>query len=104
MPNISSYVKSIATFAPTFYGYIISVLASVHGFKVCGQKMFELLKIHFFTFQIASSPIRQEVDDDYEDIYQRLGKGGVISESKIWITTIKIKILGSIKDNMTGAM
>ena len=24
-----SYVKSIATFAPTFYGYIISVLASV---------------------------------------------------------------------------
>ena len=24
------YVKSIATFAPTFYGYIISVLASVH--------------------------------------------------------------------------
>ena len=27
----SSYVKSIATFAPTFYGYIISVLASVCG-------------------------------------------------------------------------
>ena len=24
-----SYLKSIATFAPTFYGYIISVLASV---------------------------------------------------------------------------
>ena len=24
-----SYVKSIATFAPTFYGYIVSVLASV---------------------------------------------------------------------------
>ena len=24
-----SYVKSIATFAPTFYGYIISVLVSV---------------------------------------------------------------------------
>ena len=24
-----SYMKSIATFAPTFYGYIISVLASV---------------------------------------------------------------------------
>ena len=24
-----SYVKSIANFAPTFYGYIISVLASV---------------------------------------------------------------------------
>ena len=23
------YVKSIATFAPTFYGYIISILASV---------------------------------------------------------------------------
>ena len=27
-----SYVKSIATFAPTFYGHIISVLASVHSF------------------------------------------------------------------------
>ena len=27
-----SYVKSIATFAPTFYGYIISVLASVFQF------------------------------------------------------------------------
>ena len=25
-----SYVKSIATFAPTFYGYIISSLASVN--------------------------------------------------------------------------
>ena len=25
----SFYVKSIATFAPTFFGYIISVLASV---------------------------------------------------------------------------
>ena len=24
-----SYVKSIAVFAPTFYGYIISILASV---------------------------------------------------------------------------
>ena len=31
-----SYVKSIATFAPTFYGYIISVLASVNAIqKVC---------------------------------------------------------------------
>ena len=27
-----SYVKSIATFAPTFYGYIISFLASVSSF------------------------------------------------------------------------
>jgi hypothetical protein len=27
-----SYVKSIATFAPTIYGYIISVLASVPEF------------------------------------------------------------------------
>ena len=27
-----SYVKSIATFAPTFHGYTISVLASVYGF------------------------------------------------------------------------
>ena len=26
-----SYMKSIATFAPTFYGYIISVLVSVGG-------------------------------------------------------------------------
>ena len=26
-----SYVKSIATFALTFFGYIISVLASVHS-------------------------------------------------------------------------
>ena len=25
-----SYVKSIDTFAPTFYGYIISILASVY--------------------------------------------------------------------------
>ena len=24
-------------------------------------------------FQIASSPIRQGVDDDYEDLYQRIG-------------------------------
>ena len=32
-----SYVKSIATFAPTIYGYIISVLASVyvlHDFQI----------------------------------------------------------------------
>ena len=28
-----SYVKSIATFAHTFYGYIVSVLAGVFGFK-----------------------------------------------------------------------
>ena len=28
-----SYVKSIATFALTFYGYIISVLASVSGIE-----------------------------------------------------------------------
>ena len=27
--EILDYVKSIVTFAPTFYGYIISVLASV---------------------------------------------------------------------------
>ena len=27
--DYSFYVKSIATFAPTFYGYIISILASV---------------------------------------------------------------------------
>ena len=35
-----SYVKSIATFAPTFYGYIISVLASVT--KEVGQKVIEV--------------------------------------------------------------
>ena len=54
--------------------------------NVRGQNIFELLKIQYFTLQIASSPIRQEVDDDYEDIYQRLGKGWLISESKskIW--------------------
>ena len=28
-----SYVKSIATYAPTFLGYIISVLANVHVFS-----------------------------------------------------------------------
>ena len=28
--DYSFYVKSIATFAPTFFGYIISVLASVN--------------------------------------------------------------------------
>ena len=28
--DYSFYVKSIATFAPTFFGYIISVLASVY--------------------------------------------------------------------------
>ena len=50
-------------------------------FKVRGQYIFELLKINLLTFQIASSPIRQEVDDDYEDIYQRLGKGGLIRKS-----------------------
>ena len=29
--DYSFYVKSIATCAPTFFGYIISVLASVYG-------------------------------------------------------------------------
>ena len=33
----SSYVKSIATFAPTFYGHIISVLASVKTFAIKGN-------------------------------------------------------------------
>ena len=32
-----SYVKSIATFAPTFYGHIISVLASVKTFAIKGN-------------------------------------------------------------------
>jgi hypothetical protein len=36
-----SYVRSIATFAPTFYGYIISVLASVFNmlYKVCENQV-----------------------------------------------------------------
>ena len=34
-----SYVKSIATFAPTFYGYIISVLASVGFFRILKKKL-----------------------------------------------------------------
>ena len=34
-----SYVKSIATFAPTFYGYIISVLASVYADMLCICRM-----------------------------------------------------------------
>ena len=38
------YMKSIATFAPTFYGYIISVLASVSCFVL----------ISFVTEQITS--------------------------------------------------
>ena len=34
------YMKSIATYAPTFFGYIISVLAIVEHFRGCwGQKM-----------------------------------------------------------------
>ena len=32
------YVKSIATFAPTFYGYIISVLASLLGVVIGDRK------------------------------------------------------------------
>ena len=36
-----SYVKSIATFAPTFYGYIISVLASVLR-HTCLEEIFGL--------------------------------------------------------------
>ena len=34
----SSYVESIATFAPTFYGHIISVLASVDTYPVRKSK------------------------------------------------------------------
>jgi hypothetical protein len=43
-----SYVKSIATFALTFYGYIISVLASVwliHTFFCFGQSIPFLLQL-----------------------------------------------------------
>ena len=40
-----SYVKSIATFAPTFYGYIIFILASVGTYQnfdqECETKFFE---------------------------------------------------------------
>ena len=32
-----SYVKSIATFALTFYGYIILILASVSTFSLCAN-------------------------------------------------------------------
>ena len=55
-----SYVKSIATFAPTFYGYIISVLASV---KPLMQTLIEILlrlstakywsESHFISVRIA---------------------------------------------------
>ena len=36
--NNSFYVKSIATYAPTFFGYIISVLANVQRDWVGGVK------------------------------------------------------------------
>ena len=36
-----SYVKSIATFAPTFNGYIISVLASVDHFQLQTENISE---------------------------------------------------------------
>ena len=39
-----SYVKSIATFALTFYGYIISVLASV-----CNQCTMKVARCIYFT-------------------------------------------------------
>ena len=53
-----SYVKSIATFAPTFYGHIISVLASVatefawyiymfHTLRGLDQKKIMHLKLAF---------------------------------------------------------
>ena len=37
-----SYVKSIATFALTFFGYIISVLASVPVDGFCGPLLLDL--------------------------------------------------------------
>ena len=43
-----SYVKSIATFAPTFYGYIISVLASVSGTNF--ENIYQLIKYYVFRF------------------------------------------------------
>ena len=49
-----SYVQSIATFAPTFYGYIISVLASVYSVDsikrtvhLAFHRLFSLSKILF---------------------------------------------------------
>ena len=38
-----SYVKSIATFALTFFGYIISVLASVKGIANYFWQLFSLV-------------------------------------------------------------
>ena len=40
-PEHLPYVKSIATFAHTFYGYIISILASV-----VSKRMLETSKVH----------------------------------------------------------
>ena len=50
-----SYVKSIATFALTFFGYIISVLASVHH-AYCLQKIQSFSKdsISLFLSQIPN--------------------------------------------------
>ena len=45
-----SYVKSIATFAPTFYGYIISVLVSVCKIT---PKITQICNNRFFKFFVA---------------------------------------------------
>ena len=42
-----SYVKSIATFAPTFYDYIISVLVSVFLLSKILYKQCVLKKLYF---------------------------------------------------------
>ena len=46
--NNSFYVKSIATYAPTFLGYIISVLAMVQCNSQCSENFSKLpLKFHY---------------------------------------------------------
>ena len=51
-----SYVKSIATFAPTFYGYIISVLASVTDYNIICRaqllcKVYQVVRTNVNVFQ-----------------------------------------------------
>ena len=47
------YVKSIATFATTFYGYIISVLASVRQLRIHG--MIDSFLLFYIIFQEMKS-------------------------------------------------
>ena len=60
-----SYVKSIATFAPTFYGYIISVLASVPGYVL--KKSF-LLHLRQWFFNNNPRPTNEKTDACYQPL------------------------------------